>query len=129
MTFRSHYNIATEGVRAGHKLLAKLGFGFTVEIIVNRITGGGGFFAPPEKRRLILNPLYSLIQIQFNGKEENFWFYTISRTFGIEMTVRLIKTEKSIPNRPIIETFLNRVMRIKTDPVITVKDIKNDSAK
>ena len=38
-----HYNIATEGVRAGHKILAKLGFGFSIEIIVKPIDTGGGW--------------------------------------------------------------------------------------
>lgn len=44
MSFTAHYNIATEGIRAGHKLLASLGFGFSVEVIIQPKpvdTGGG----------------------------------------------------------------------------------------
>ena len=42
-----HYNIATAGIRAGHRILAKLGFGYSVEVVITPIiphpSGGGGY--------------------------------------------------------------------------------------
>lgn len=40
--FAKHYNLATEGIRAGHKIFAKLGFGFQIEVTITPKDTGGG---------------------------------------------------------------------------------------
>ncbi len=57
-----HFNIATEGIKAGHKILSKLGFGFLVEVIVTPVGGGGGIYLPDTTRYNVT------VRITRNGK-------------------------------------------------------------
>ena len=91
----SHYNIATEGIRANRKMMISIGFGYSISITIqpkptDNSSGGGGHYTP--QRRRLLDPLYSLIHIVFNKKEENFLFYGLNRLFDAKINVEMIKT-------------------------------------
>lgn len=130
----SHYNIATEGVRAGHKSMASLGQGTYVQIIVTQppsSSGGGGFYDEyKEEKRYPYNPLFGLIHIDFYGKEEFFKFYPVHNVPDIQIEVNLFKYTIDRNTNAIIEvTLLESTKQIIKAPVITIKDKNYDSTK
>jgi len=86
-----HYNIATHGVRAGHKILAKLGFGFHVEVIITPKDTGGGYgpsWIPDQQEYLIT------VKITKNGK---IWQKSMeANRFQMKSLERIILTFKSV---------------------------------
>ena len=123
------FNIATGGVRAGHRYLATLGYN-TYQIDI-RITptdsggGGGNYSGHTEEKRRIYDPLYSLIHIEFQGKEENFLFYAIRRMFDVDIEVTLTRQDGKALTRKddaIIEVLLKNMNSLNT-----IKETNRDS--
>lgn len=109
--FSKHYNIATMGVRAGHKLMAMMGFGFSVEIIVQpRDSGGGGGLLIPDLREYQVT-----IRITRNGKVwEQSYITGMSGLSTLEYVVIVFKGIKNI--------FDGVMFSIKS-PIISIKTI------
>ena len=85
-----HFNIATEGIKAGHKIFARLGFGFTVEVSAKPIDSGGGWpgFQPDITEYLVT------VKITRRGKV---WKQSFEATeFGLKSLERVILTFKGI---------------------------------
>lgn len=111
--FKSHYNIATEGIRAGHKWLAKLGFGFQVEIIVTPVSregGGGGGLLIPDLRDYRIT-----IRITNKGKvwEQSY----ITDQTGLSSLEYVIATFKGI------KRVLDNVKFVISSPIISIKKV------
>lgn len=108
-----HYNVATEGVRAGHKFFSKLGFGFQLEITITPKDGGGAgqpSFIPDINEYLIT------VKITRNGKV---WQKSIdANRFEMKTLERVVMTFKSI--KTIIEniTFQFKIKSINIKNII-----------
>lgn len=88
------YLMATEGVRAGHKLLSVLGFGFKVEVIVTPLKDGGGAYGPDYKFIPDLREYLITVKITKNGKV---WQKSIeANQFQMKSLERVILTFKKI---------------------------------
>ena len=91
--FLTHYNIATEGIRAGHKILSKLGFGFSVEVIITPKpvdTGGGA------AGRSIPDLREYLITVKIRRKDKVWSASLDANHFQMKSFERIIVTFKSI---------------------------------
>jgi len=89
--FRKHYNIAVDGIRAGHRMIAKLGFGFQIEIIVTspEVSGGGGGWYPPYPQ-----PFQVTVKIT---RKEKVWQQSFSASeFTAKSVEKIVLTLKSI---------------------------------
>ena len=123
----SHFNIATEGIRAGRNLFAKLGFG---QVPVPPSPSDGYSLVPfpmqyeKRERQRFIDPLYSLIKVIFNGKEENFFFNAIYGLFDTKIEIKLIKKKK---REIIIKVELEGIN--VSSSVINVRSKKYDSTK
>lgn len=107
-----HRNIATEGVRAGHKILSKLGFGFEISIIVTPVdTGGGGWRGDiPD-----INEYHVTVVITRKGKK---WSQSFEANwFGIKSLEKIILTFKGI--NKIVDSITFAI----TSPMINIRNI------
>lgn len=118
-----HFDMATLGVRAGHKVMALSGVGFVLQIIV-KFTGGGGGGSWVDRRvkEREVKSLFSLIKIKFNEKEENFLFYSTIQLQGVDIDVKLIKVDKP-KDGTMVKALLNKVMKIAQKPIIKIKEM------
>lgn len=83
-----HYNIATNGVRAGHKILAKFGFGFQVEVTIVPVDTGGGY-QPHDPTEYLIT-----VKITRNGK---IWTQSFeANRFQMKSLERVMLTFKNI---------------------------------
>lgn len=121
-----HFNIATEGIRAGRNIFAKLGFGQ----VPTPPTPSDGYSLVPfpmqykkRERQKLLDPLFSLIQIIFDGKEENFFFNCIHDLLDTRIEIKLIKKKKKDIN---IKVELEGITI--SSPIINVRNKKYDSS-
>lgn len=115
MGFTSHYNIATMGVRAGHKLMAMMGFGFEVEIIVTPIDSGGGggrAWTPgiPDDQQYLVT-----VRITRKGKK---W----EQSFEANI-FQLKSLEKVIISFKGIASILNNIKVTLSSPIINIRRI------
>lgn len=87
-----HYNLATEGIRAGHKIFAKLGFGFKIEIIIQPKDGGGvwGGQGP------LPDPNEYLVTVKITRKDKVWQQSFEANRFEMKSLERIVLTFKSI---------------------------------
>jgi hypothetical protein len=121
-----HFNIATEGVRAGRYLFATLGIG---KAPIPDRTDGYSLVPFPmhherRERQRYLDPLYSLIRVVFNGKEENFFFTYIYNLLDTKIDITPLEKKRKYGN---IKVELEGITF--SSPIINVRNKKYDSTK
>jgi hypothetical protein len=126
----AHYNIATEGIRAGHLLTATLGFGSFVQIIVQEepypYDGGSGLQPDREKAQ----PRECEIKIVFYGRKQSFWFEETPRNTRVKITVNRYDYTVDLQTKAIIDVRLvSSKVEIIEPPIFIVKEIKHDSVR
>lgn len=104
MAFTEHYNIATEGVRAGHKRLAVLGFGFVTITIEEVGRSGGG----PLGTTKLKNPSYKVYMRITASKQ---WWereYIIDSNKNVNIFAKLVNTITYATVKQVYARFKNK---------------------
>jgi hypothetical protein len=123
-----HFNIATEGIRSGHKYFAKLGFGFGISIVVSLIPkaytqlGGGSTVGFANKKQVPYPTIMGMIRIIFKDKEQSMLFYNVINMLTADIKVEFIR-RKVTEDDTIFNIVLNKLKRSVQKPIIKIKEI------